>query len=340
MKYLTVAIPCYNSEAYMRKCIESCLVAKDDIEIIIINDGSKDNTGIIADEYKEKYPDTVKVIHQENGGHGEGVNQGIYNATSLYYKVVDSDDWVNEEAFLTLIENIKNDYNNNVSPDCYICNYVYEHVSDNTTYTMSYRKNFPSKKIFGWKDMKMFGASKCLMMHSIYFKTNLLKEDYVPLPKHTFYVDNLYMYRPLPKIKTISFLDLDLYRYFIGRDDQSVTETNLIKRLDQQVRVTKLMFASHDLKKIKKENKKLFKYMIHNLAIMMHINAAFSFLSKDKEKIKNFRNIWKELKKEDKFLYRRLRYHTTAILTNMYGPVMRGIYVFGYKMIKKVIKFG
>ena len=92
MKLLSFAIPCYNSESYMRNCIESILPGGEDVEIIIVDDGSKDKTAEIADEYQKKYPTIVKAIHQENGGHGEAVNTGIKNATGLYFKVVDSDD--------------------------------------------------------------------------------------------------------------------------------------------------------------------------------------------------------------------------------------------------------
>ena len=89
-KLITFAVPCYNSAAYMRHCIETLLSAGEQAEIILVDDGStKDNTPAICDEYAAKYPTIVKAIHQENGGHGEGVNQGIRNATGLYYKVVD-----------------------------------------------------------------------------------------------------------------------------------------------------------------------------------------------------------------------------------------------------------
>ena len=97
MKLLSIAIPCYNSEAYMEKCIESLLKGGEDVEILVVNDGSSDRTAEIADAYAEKYPTIIKAVHQENGGHGEAVNAGIRNATGLYFKVVDSDDWVNEK---------------------------------------------------------------------------------------------------------------------------------------------------------------------------------------------------------------------------------------------------
>ena len=98
-KLITFAVPCYNSAAYMRHCIETLLSAGEQAEIILVDDGSvKDDTPAICDEYAAKYPTIVKAIHQENGGHGEGVNQGIRNATGLYYKVVDSDDWLDTDA--------------------------------------------------------------------------------------------------------------------------------------------------------------------------------------------------------------------------------------------------
>ncbi|MDU5947120.1 MAG: glycosyltransferase, partial [Paenibacillus macerans] len=94
MKLLSVVIPCYNSQDYMRYCIESLLPGGERVELLIVNDGSADRTGQIADEYASRYPGIVKAIHQENGGHGEAVNAGIRHAAGLYFKVVDSDDWV------------------------------------------------------------------------------------------------------------------------------------------------------------------------------------------------------------------------------------------------------
>ena len=107
MKILSVAVPCYNSQEYMRKCVDSLLKGGEDVEIIIVNDGSKDDTAAIADEYAEKYPTIVKAIHQENGGHGEAVNAGIRNATGLYFKVVDSDDWVDWNAYQAILAKLR-----------------------------------------------------------------------------------------------------------------------------------------------------------------------------------------------------------------------------------------
>ena len=107
MKLLTFAIPCYNSQDYMENCIKSLLPGGDDVEILIIDDGSKDSTGDIADAYEKKYPGIIRAIHQVNGGHGEAVNAGIRNATGLYFKVVDSDDWVDEEAYKKILDKLR-----------------------------------------------------------------------------------------------------------------------------------------------------------------------------------------------------------------------------------------
>src|SRR5699024_1708793 len=107
MKMITFTVPCYNSVGYMSKCIDSLLKGGDEIEILIIDGGSKDDTGVIADRYEREYPGICRAIHQENGGHGEGINQGLAHATGKFFKVVDSDDWVNEKALVRVLNAIR-----------------------------------------------------------------------------------------------------------------------------------------------------------------------------------------------------------------------------------------
>ena len=103
-KLLSVAIPCYNSQDYIRRAVDSLLPVKDQIEILIINDGSTDDTARIAEEYASEYPDTVRLINKENGGHGDAVMTGINEACGLYFRVLDSDDWVERDALISLIK--------------------------------------------------------------------------------------------------------------------------------------------------------------------------------------------------------------------------------------------
>ena len=125
MKILTFAVPCYNSEAYMEKCIDSLLVGGEDVEILIVNDGSKDRTAEIADAYAKKYPTIVRAIHQENKGHGGAVNAGLANATGLYFKVVDSDDWVDEESLHKILALLRRFQDEGEEIDMLVSNYVY-----------------------------------------------------------------------------------------------------------------------------------------------------------------------------------------------------------------------
>ena len=107
MKLITFAVPCYNSAAYMEHCVDTLLQGGERVEIILVDDGSVDETGAIADRYAEQYPEIVRVIHQPNGGHGEGVNQGIRNASGMYYKVVDSDDWLDVDALRRVMDKLE-----------------------------------------------------------------------------------------------------------------------------------------------------------------------------------------------------------------------------------------
>ena len=203
-KLITFAVPCYNSAAYMDHCVQTLLTGGEDIEIILVDDGStKDDTPAICDRYAAQYPDIVRAVHQENGGHGEGVNQGLRKARGLYYKVVDSDDWLDEASLAKALSKLR-EFSKMPQPvDLLICNYVYEHVEDNTQKVMRYTNVFPENRIFGWKDIGRFRSSQYLLMHSVIYRTQLLRDCGIELPKHTFYVDNIFVYQPLPYVKTL-----------------------------------------------------------------------------------------------------------------------------------------
>ena len=257
MKLLTFAVPCYNSQDYMEHCIHTLLEGGDEVEIILVDDGSRDNTGAIADRYAQQYPDIVRVIHQENGGHGEGVNQGLRHAQGLYYKVVDSDDWADVDALRQVVDKLR-EFSQMPEPvDLLVCNYVYEHVEDHTQKVMRYTNVFPQGRVFTWDEIDRFRPSQYLLMHSVFYRTQLLRGCGLELPKHTFYVDNIFVYQPLPYVKTLYYMNLDFYRYFIGRADQSVNEQVMVKRVDQQLRVTRIMIGSHDLTQISAQHRRL-----------------------------------------------------------------------------------
>lgn len=341
MKLISIAVPSYNSQEYMRHCIDSLLVGGEDVEIIIVNDGSKDNTLQIANEYAENYPSIVRVIDKENGGHGSGVNAGLQLATGLYYKVVDSDDWVDGQAFTTLINKIKEHLAAGTLPDLYVSNYVYEHASDNTSYTVKYDDKFPKQDIFGWDKVKQFHFSRLMLMHSVLFKRQVLLESGVKLPEHTFYVDNLFAYQPLPYTKTICYLNIDLYRYYIGRADQSVTITNIVKRYDQQIRVMECMLDAYKWDEIKKMPKGLRKYMWQALRAIMMNTVFFTCAQDSPERRKAYKEFWRHMKDNDIKMYRKMRYRSYSTVTNFMPWKLRGwVTTKSYLHLCKKIKLG
>lgn len=339
MKYITFTVPCYNSAAYMRKCIDSLLPIGRDAEIIIVDDGSSDDTGIIADGYAEKYPNIVKVIHKENGGHGSGVNAGLEAAKGLYFKVVDSDDWLNERSLRKLLGTIKLHHAAGITPDLYFTNYVYEHVEDGTSYSVDYKNVFPQKKLFTWKDTSSFRPSQYITMHAMLYKTEILRKSGLSLPLHTFYVDNIFICHPLPYVETMFYLNTDLYRYFIGRADQSVNQEIIIKRIDQQIFVTK--WVAEDYLKLQPmiKSRKLKKYLISHISILVTICSTFLTLKGTPDALIEKRRFWEYLKRLDKKLYNKIVYSSFAGFTNIPGKGGRFIVKNGYKISRKIFKF-
>lgn len=338
MKLLSVAIPCYNSEGYMRHCIESLLVGGDEVEILIVDDGSaKDRTAEIADEYEKKYPGICRAIHQENGGHGEAVNAGLRAAQGIYFKVVDSDDWVDEEAYFEVLRTLRRFVYGNQTLDMLICNFVYEKQGAKRKKVMNYRTALPRDQVFSWKDVKVFMLGQYILMHSVIYRTELLHQCGMELPKHTFYVDNIFVYQPLPHVQTMYYLDVNFYRYFIGRQDQSVNEAVMIGRIDQQILVTKLMLDYYDMGKI--QNRKLRHYMTRYLEIMMVISSILAIRSGTEENMAKKKELWQYVKKKNMLLWLRLRFGFLGQGMNLPGKGGRKVSIAGYKISQKFFGF-
>ena len=337
MKLISFAIPCYNSAAYMEKCINSILPGGDDVEIIIVNDGStKDNTAEIADRYASKYPTIIKAVHQENGGHGQAVNTGLANSTGKYFKVVDSDDWVDLKALKKIINTLKSFKQGN-EPDMLIANYVYEKVGAKRKKVVHYENVFPVEKMFGWDDIGHFKVDQYILMHSVIYRTQLLKDCALELPKHTFYVDNIFVFEPLPYVQKMYYVNANFYRYFIGRDDQSVNENVMISRIDQQIRVNKRMIDSYLKSGVTGKKRRM--YMENYLRIMMEVSSIFLIISGTKENLEKKKELWQYVKYSDMKLYKSLRYSLLGTTVNLPGSVGRWISKTGYKVMNKLIGF-
>ena len=323
MKLISFVVPCYNSSSYMHHALDTILEIKEDIELIIVNDGSTDDTLKIAKEYQKKYPQVIKVIDKENGGHGSGVNAGLGIASGKYFKVVDSDDWVDTSSLKKVVATLKKQ-----DIDMLIVNYVYE--KEGSPKEMGYLNVFKENEIFTWQEVGHFKVSEYLLMHSVFYKTSLLKEIHLTLPEHTFYVDNIFVYYPLPFVKTMYYLNVPLYRYFIGRTDQSVNERVMIGRVDEQIKVTKMMIDFFDPLTI--DPKSLQKYLIHYLDIMMTISTILLKLANTKEANLKSKELWNYLKEKNKSVYKKLKIARLAKLP-------RFISVPGYKIARKIFKF-
>ena len=340
MKYISFAIPCYNSEAYMEKAINSILIGGEDVEILIVNDGSKDGTQEIAERYEAQYPTIVKAIQKENGGHGDAVNCGLSHATGKYFKVVDSDDWVDESSLFKILETVKTFVKEDTLVDMVISNYVYEKVGMEHKKVIRYDNVLPENTIFHWDEIGHFRLDQYILMHSVLYRTEMLKLCQLKLPKHTFYVDNIYVYYPLPHVRTLYYLNVDFYRYFIGREDQSVNEKVMTGRIDQQIKVNQIMTDYFVEKKSEiMGNKPLAKYMLSYLDIITTISSILLIRINTPESLEKKRELLNYIRQKDKKVYRKLRYGLLGNCMNLPGKTGRWISVEGYKICQKFFGF-
>jgi glycosyltransferase involved in cell wall biosynthesis len=327
----------------MDHCIQSILDGSqgaEDVEIIIVDDGStKDDTPAKGDEWARLHPETIRCVHQENGGHGTAVLAGLEHATGTFYKVVDSDDWVDADALSRVLDVLRASEAADEHLDLLVTNYVYEHAEDNTHRVVRYRNALPVGRVFTWDDIGHFATTQFLIMHAATYRTDVLRRSELSLPKHTFYVDNVFVYQPLPNVRRLYYLDADMYRYFIGRADQSVTEENMIRRIDQQILVTKIMADAHDLDLVEQHSKKLALYMYHYLSIMLMICNIYLMMSGREENQKKRTELWKWLKENHPATFRRMRYRSSNVVFLLPGRVGRDIDLFFYKWIRKIYKF-
>ncbi|PKQ25914.1 MAG: glycosyl transferase [Actinobacteria bacterium HGW-Actinobacteria-4] len=333
---LTVVVPSYNAADWMERCIDSLLTGATDVEVLIIDDGSTDATGAIANLYEAEYPGVVRAIHQPNGGHGSTINVGIDQARGRYLKVVDSDDWVDPEAFEALLATLRGFIADQQSVDLVVSNFVYEKVGRRRKRAVRYRNVLPRGRVFTWSEVGRFRTSQFLMMHSLVYRTDVLRESGLCLPEHTFYVDNLYVYQPLMSVESIYYLDVDLYRYFIGRPDQSVNEAVMIRRIDQQLKVNRIMMdvnvSPFDVPDA------LYRYMLHHLQIVCVISSTMLLRSGRDEDFARKVELWREIRYDDPAVYRRLRRTTLGHLVNLPGKSGRRATLAAYRGARWVLQ--
>jgi glycosyltransferase involved in cell wall biosynthesis len=319
----------------MEKCIDSLLPGGDRVEIIIINDGSKDETGAIADAYAARYPEIVKVVHQENGGHGEGINQGLKYATGKYFKVVDSDDTLGRD-YLPFLDRLE-ECERQGGVDLFVTNYFYVHTDGKGDRSINYSSVLPQDRIFTWADTKPFRIHQLLTIHSCTFRTEAMRQWNRELPKHVFYEDNLMVCQTLPRVQKMYYMNADLYRYWIGRPDQSVQQSVSVKRYRHQLLVTERCFMAYHLDAVKE--KRLKAYLRHELFMMFGISVSFTRLNKTREADEDLEAMWRNCIEFDPKWGKHFRYYSPLSVICIPGRIGWHTTALVYRICNKIVRF-
>lgn len=241
-KILSIAIPAYNVEKYLEQCLASFEVPEilNKIEVLIINDGSKDKTPEIAQKFCEKYPDTYFLYNKENGGHGSGINYGIKYAKGKYFKIVDGDDWVNTkelQQFVQLLEEVDADI---VAAD-FLC------VQDGTGAILREMHCTSLETQYGQEVRLDEGDVKnVIKMHSFTIKTEMLQKHNIEIDEKCYYVDCEYITFPIPYVKTVYFYNKYIYMYRLGRNGQSMDIKSMQRNRAQHMRVLDSLLTFYD----------------------------------------------------------------------------------------------
>lgn len=247
-KILTVVVPTYNAERYLRDNLGSFCIPEllNEMEIIIVNDGSTDHSPEIAAEYAERYPETFRVITKENGGHGSGINCGIQNAQGMYFKVVDADDWVEAVALKKLVKALKT-----VQTDVVYSGFLWAYDCGETS-----KEQFKTKAeipkpfsdvMYGCEYQFDDVADRLYMkMHNMTIRTSILREHKIRIDEHCYYVDTEYITYPIPYVETICFVDAFVYYYRLGREGQSVGLDKMQKYEQNYEKVMRSLLSFYD----------------------------------------------------------------------------------------------
>ena len=336
MKLLTCVIPCYNSAAYVEQAVSSLLPGGEEMDILIVDDGSTDETGAIADRLTARYPGLVRVHHQPNGGHGSALNFGIRDALGTFFKVLDSDDML-DPAYLPGLLDLLRGLAEKDTPDLVIHDYVYSSDGFKSDFRISYRGVIPAGRVISWDQTHRFHIWNQFMIHCLIYRTQLLREKDYTLPEHTFYEDNLYIFQPLAWTKKILYHPVPLHKYSVGRPDQSIFEANMLRHIDQSTSVITAMATTYRLSDLELLPRHLRQYMINNVCGQLSSASVLHYLADPAEGLPMNRQMWQTIRDFDPALYGRYRRNPLGWVSCLPGRLGRQSLVFFYRVGRKMI---
>lgn len=334
---LSVVVPAYDAEAYLDRALDSLVGSGPEVDVIVVDDGSADGTAALAQRYVDAFPDVVRLVRKPNGGHGSAINTGLEHARGTYLKVLDADDWLDGDALAAVLAALRGFVADGREVDLLVSNFVYEKVGKRTRTVVRYRGALPTGRVVGWSATRGFGTRQYLLMHALTYRTAVLRASGLRLPEHTFYVDNLYALVPLAHVASLFYLDVDLYRYFIGRADQSVQEAVHLRRIDQQLRVNRLMIDH--VREVAVADRRLRAYRLHYLRTICAVSSILLVRAGTREALAERDRLWSGLRRQDPALYRRVRWSVLGQLSNLPGPVGRRVSVLAYRAARRAIGF-
>lgn len=271
-KILTIAIPAFNMEHFLSRCLDSILNIDivEWLEILVINDGSKDSTLELAKKYESQYPYIIKVIDKENGGWGSAINKAINISEGKYFRILDADDWYDTNSFQQYVYQLKDlDYDMILTPYCY--EYVTKGVQKEVPF-----KNVEYNKGYVYSDLHSLKWGKNWFdLPSITYRTKLLQNSNIKISE-CFYSDIEYDYLPIKYVKSFIFLPYNIYRYYIGREGQSVSPEGTTKNYKDHLYITQKVIDYY-LKAIDSEDI-IFSNFIKNIAIAKIIQNYVALL--------------------------------------------------------------
>jgi len=336
-KLITFCVPSYNSAPYLHYALDSLIVGGEDIEVLIIDDGSTDTTLQIAKDYENRYPYIFKAIHEENRGHGGAINNALSQAKGVYFKVLDSDDWVNEQALVNMLDFIKS---NKDETDLFLTDYVYFQGRENKGKTIRFNRYIKPNIITSFNNVKTFNIRDNITLHSATYKTSVLKESKVILPMHMSYEDNYFVYAPLHLVNKVTYLgNAPLYQYLIGRPGQSMENNTMIRKWKDFVDCGKLIFSSCDIMPYYKKNFGLYRILKHQLVINIAFVPLFIQLNGSKEAKEALKDFWVYCKSINPKQYHMVKKNYKVFSLSLPGKPGERTVKFWYWAAHKVIKF-